>query len=448
MHGVTSDTERLANQIVKAALERRRSDRLGAPRPWHELKREAGQAITPEGLGWERALQLWMETLAPATVAIDHPRYMAFVGQAPTEASIFFDVIVSASAIYAGSWLEAAGAVFAENQALRWLADLAGFPPGAGGTFVPGGTLGNLSALHAARHAAAGRHGNRRPPRWRIVASEAVHSSVDAAARVLDVDLVIVPVDERDRLTAAAIRRVVETQGDEGVFAVVASAGATNAGAIDDLAGIGDLCQERGWWLHVDGAYGLAALAAPSRRGDFAGIERADSFIVDPHKWFFGPYDCCALIYREPAIAAAAHAQHAAYLEAVNERQEWNPSDYAVHLTRRARGLPFWFSLVTHGTEAYAAAIEATLETAQQAAGAIRARPYVELLLEPELTVLLFRRLGWGEADYDAWSDRLLREQTAFVVPTRFRGEPAARLGIVNPRTTLADVECILDTMA
>lgn len=447
MHGVTGDTEKLADQILKAALDRRRSDRLGAPRPWNALEREAGQAITPEGLGWERALHLWTGALAPATVAIDHPRYMAFVGQAPTEASIFFDLIVSASAIYAGSWLEAAGAVYAENQALRWLADLAGFPPGAGGTFVPGGTLGNLSALHAARHAAASRQGSR-PQRWRIVASEAVHSSVDAAARVLDVDLVIVPVDERDRLTAAAVRRVAETQGDEGIFAVVASAGATNAGAIDDLAGIAGLCQERGWWLHVDGAYGLAALAAPSRRAAFAGIERADSFIVDPHKWFFGPYDCCALIYREPAVAAAAHAQHAAYLEAVNERQEWNPSDYAVHLTRRARGLPFWFSLVTHGTRAYAEAIERTLEVAQQAAAAIRSRPYLELLLEPELTVLLFRRLGWGEAAYDAWSDRLLREQIAFVVPTRFRGEPAARLCIVNPRTTLADVECVLDTMA
>ncbi len=447
MHGVTSDTERLAAHILKAALERRRSGRLGAPQPAEALAQQAGHAITPDGIGWERALQLWMGVLAPATVTIDHPRYMAFVGQAPTEASIFFDLLVSASAMYAGSWLEAAGAVYAENQALRWLADLAGFPPGAGGTFVPGGTLGNLSALHVARHAAASRSRDARPPRWRVIASVAVHSSVAAAARILDVDLLVAPVDERDRLTGKAIRQVVAEWGDEGVVAVVASAGATNAGAIDDLAGIAEVCQERGWWLHVDGAYGLAALAAPSKRAAFAGIEKADSFIVDPHKWFFGPYDCCALIYREPAIAAAAHTQHAAYLEAVNERQEWNPSDYAVHLTRRARGLPFWFSLVTHGTRAYAAAIEATLETAQQAAEAIRARPYLELLLEPELTVLLFRRRGWGSDDYDAWSARLLAEQIAFVMPTRFQGAPAARLCIVNPRTTIDDIACVLDTM-
>jgi glutamate/tyrosine decarboxylase-like PLP-dependent enzyme len=447
MHGVTSDTERLAAHILKAALERRRSRRLGAPQPAEALAQQAGQAITPDGIGWERALQLWTDVLDPATVAIDHPRYMAFVGQAPTEASIFFDLLVSASAIYAGSWLEAAGAVYAENQALRWLADLAGFPPGAGGTFVPGGTLGNLSALHAARHVAASRARDARPPRWRVIASVAVHSSVAAAARILDVDLLVAPVDERDRLTGEAIRKVVAEWGDEGVVAVVASAGATNAGAIDDLAGIAEVCQERGWWLHVDGAYGLAALAAPGKRAAFAGIEKADSFIVDPHKWFFGPYDCCALIYREPAIAAAAHTQHAAYLEAVHERQEWNPSDYAVHLTRRARGLPFWFSLVTHGTRAYASAIEATLETAQQAAEAIRARPYLELLLEPELTVLLFRRRGWGADDYDAWSARLLAEQIAFVMPTRFQGAPAGRLCIVNPRTTIDDIACVLDTM-
>ena len=448
MHGISEEAEALARRMLDVVLEMRRERRLGAPRPSDELERAAGQPITPDGLGWERALHLWLDVLAPANIAVDHPRYLAFVGQAPTEASIFFDLLVSASAVYGGAWLEAAGAIHAENQALRWLADLAGFPSGAGGTFVPSGTLGNLAALHAARDAAQRRRDGARPPRWRMITSAAAHSSVHAAARVLDVEVLVAPVDDRDRLTAEGIRRVVGDEGDDAIFAVVASAGATNAGAIDDLAGIAELCQERGWWLHVDGAYGLAALAAPSRRAAFAGIERADSFIVDPHKWFYGPYDCCALLYREPAIAAAAHSQHAAYLEAVSERDEWNPADYAVHLSRRPRGLPFWFSLVAHGTRAYTEAIEATLETTRKAAAAIRSRPYLELLLEPELTVLLFRRLGWGEADYEAWSDRLLREQIAFVVPTRFHEEPVGRLCIVNPRTTIADIEHVLDTMA
>ena len=154
--------------------------------------------------------------------------------------------------------------------------------------------------------------------------------------------------------------------------------------------------------MHVDGAYGGAALAAPSVRDRFAGIEHADSFIVDPHKWLFAPFDCCALVYRDPEIARRAHTQHAGYLETITDKDEWNPSDYAVHLSRRARGLPFWFSLAVHGTDAYRDAIEQTLAVARAGADEIRSRPYVELLVEPELSVLIFRRTGWDAADYAA----------------------------------------------
>ena len=125
---------------------------------------------------------------------------------------------------------------------------------------------------------------------------------------------------------------------------------------------------------HVDGAYGGAGLAAPSVRHLFAGVEHADSFIVDPHKWLFAPFDCCALIYRDPAQARAAHTQHASYLDAVNVDGEWNPSDFAIQLTRRARGLPFWFSLAVHGTDAYTVAIEQTLDVTRAGAELIRSR--------------------------------------------------------------------------
>ncbi len=157
-------------------------------------------------------------------------------------------------------------------------------------------------------------------------------------------------------------------------------------------------------------------------RPAFAGIELADSFIVDPHKWLFAPYDCCALLYRDPGQARAAHSQSAAYLDAITARNEWNPADYAVHLSRRARGLPFWFSLAVHGTDAYAEAIETTLAVTRQVAEEIRARPYLELLIEPELSVLVFRRRGWTAADYDDWSARLFATGTAFVMPTRVAG--------------------------
>jgi len=127
---------------------------------------------------------------------------------------------------------------------------------------------------------------------------------------------------------------------------------------------------------------------------------------------------------------------------------ELNPSDYAVHLSRRARGLPFWFSLAAHGTRAYSEAIEHTLDVAREAADEIRSRPYVELLNEPDLTVLVLRRTGWAAADYTAWTERLLADGVAFVTPTTFAGETATRFAIVNPRTTIADIAAILDTMA
>ncbi len=449
MHGFTRETEQLTQQVFDLILTRwRRAPwKLGGSATPEALARRVGQTITRSGLGGPAALRRWVEDLGPATIGADHPRYLAFIPHAPTETAMIFDLLVGASGIYGGSWLEAAGAVHAENEALQWLAGLAGFPPASGGTFVPGGTLGNLSALHAARHAASIDRGGHRPARWRMAASTEAHSSIAQTARILDVDLVEVPVDEDHRLTGPALRAAFDGITDNSIFAVVASAGATNLGTIDDLESVADVCRERGTWLHVDGAYGLAALAAPSKRAAFTGVERADSFIVDPHKWLFAPYDCCALLYRDPSLARAAHSQSATYLDAINARSEWNPADYAVHLSRRARGLPFWFSLAVHGTDAYAEAVETTLAVTRKAADAIKARPELELLLEPTLTILVFRRRGWSGADYDAWSARLLEEGVAFVAPTSFRGETVARLAILNPQTTLEDIDLVLDSM-
>jgi L-2,4-diaminobutyrate decarboxylase len=452
VHVFTAETEQLAEQVLKYALDRMREDTdLDGPVPYDELLRRAGQTITPGGLGGVETLALFDTVLSVACVSTDHPRYLSFIPCAPTESASLFDLIVGASSIYGGSWLEGAGAVFAENQALRWIADLVGLPAGAGGVFVQGGTLGNLSALVTARAAMRHRRSVADEPamsRPAVVVGSQTHSSVAHAAQVMDVDVLSAPVDERFHLTGESLRDVLESPAGDDVFAVVASAGTTNLGVVDDLADIADVCAEHGVWMHVDGAYGGAALAAPSTRHRFRGIERCDSFTVDPHKWLFAPFDACALLYREPALAKAAHTQTAGYLEITQtEPSEWNPSDYAVHLTRRARGLPFWFSLATHGTDAYAAAVEHTLATAEAGVQAVRARPYLELVTERELSVVAFRRLGWAPADYYAWSRALMGSRTAFVTPSTHEGETIARFCVVNPRTTVADLELVLDTM-
>jgi glutamate/tyrosine decarboxylase-like PLP-dependent enzyme len=393
----------------------------------------------------DQVLAQYTELLAPAVISSDSPRFLAFIPAAPTKAALLFDMIVSCASISGISWLEAAGAVHAENQALRVLADLAGLPARAGGVFVQGGSAANLSALVVAREQGRARAGT--AGRLRIAVSEQTHSSVANALRIIDVDPLIVPAVD-DHLTGPALAAQLADDPDRAnVCAVVATAGTTNAGLVDDLAGVAAVCRDQGLWMHVDAAYGGAALLAPSVRARFAGIEHADSLVVDPHKWLYAPFDCAALLYRDPTLARAVHTQAASYLDVIHEEtDEWNPSDYAYQLTRRARGLPLWFSLAVNGTDAYRDAIEHVLATAHAAADRIRALPHLELVREPELSIVLFRRTGWRAADYDAWSTRLLAEQVAFVAPTRWHDEPVGRLAFLHPETSLAIVDEILAT--
>jgi L-2,4-diaminobutyrate decarboxylase len=442
----------LTDAIFRYALDRVRLDPapLDHPRTEAELQALAGGSIRPDGVGGLEALRRFAEVLAPACISTDHPRFLAFVPAAPTESAILFDLVVGASCIYAGSWLEGSGAVFAENEALAWLAALAGLPASSGGVFVSGGTAGNLAGLVAARHRWRSADAARARTRGLLVAGAAAHSSIAQAARVMDCDVVTAVGDHRNRTSGESLQAAVDGLAPDDrdrLFAVVVTAGATNTGVVDDLAGAADVAGAARTWLHVDGAYGGAALAAPSARPLFAGVERADSLVVDPHKWLFAPFDCAAILYRDPAAARAAHTQHAEYLDVLTERPEWNPSEYAFHLSRRARGLPLWFSLAAHGTAAYEEAVETTLAVAAAGADLIRAAEHVELVLEPGLSVLVFRRLGWGPTHYAQWSDRELRAGRSFVVPTSWRGETVLRVCIVNPRTSVDDLRTILDSL-
>jgi glutamate/tyrosine decarboxylase-like PLP-dependent enzyme len=450
----------LTDAIVEYALWRVRLDPppLDGPRTMAELRAAAGPTVTPGGIGGLGALKVFADVLAPACISVDHPRFLSFVPAAPTEAAILFDLVVGASSIYGGSWLEGGGAIYAENEALRWIADLAGLPSTAGGVFVSGGTAGNLSALIAARWRWRQRAGGAMDrTRGLIVASGGAHSSVASAARAMDADVELVSPDVDGRLTAAGLEATLgalAADDRERLFAIVATAGTTNAGVVDDLAATAAACAVLDTWMHVDGAYGGAALAAPSARHRFAGVEAADSFIVDPHKWLFAPFDSCALLYRDPEIARRAHTQHAEYLDVLHavrgdgDGPEWNASDFAHHLSRRARGLPLWFSLATHGTEAYAEAIETTLRVACAGAELVRAAPHLELLVEPELSIVLFRRTGWDAATYQAWSDDQLATEQSFVTPTAWDGETVLRWCIVNPLTTVDDLAAIVDSLA
>jgi aromatic-L-amino-acid/L-tryptophan decarboxylase len=451
MHSVDATTEQMIRSVLAYAENRLRLN----PVPLDKGSRDPAEFdFALRGLPGDephdpdQVLGVYASVLAPAVISADSPRFLGFIPAAPTKASLLFDMLVSCASIQGISWLEAAGAVHAENQVLRLIADRAGLPAGAGGCFVSGGSAANLSALAVAREMAK-RTGARPGQRWRAVVGSDAHSSIGNTLRLLEMDALVVPTADH-RLTGAAVRAAIEADGDPGSLAlVVGTSGTTNAGIVDDLAGLAQLARERGIWFHVDGAYGGAGLFAPSVRAAYAGIEHADSFVVDPHKWLFAPFDCAALLYRDPALARSVHTQDAGYLDVIHEQPgEWNPTDYAYHLTRRARGLPLWFSLSVYGVRAYSEAIETAISLARQTAAEIRSRDYLELIREPGLSVVLFRRPGWEAADYNRWAGRLLDDQVAFMPPTVWEGETVARFAFLHPQTPMKLVREILDRMA
>jgi aromatic-L-amino-acid decarboxylase len=449
MHRYDAFTDRIARAVFDYTAQRLREEPVPLDHgvPASELRERAPSLIGARGNDPEVVMQQYRDVLSLAVISCDSPRFLAFIPAAPTKASLLFDTVVSASSLSGISWLEAAGAVHAENQALRFLADLAGLPESAGGCFVQGGSAANLSALAVARDTARQDRPPEAPRPCRIAVSEQTHSSVVNTMRLLDVQPLVVGTED-DRMTGRTLEAALAADCEPAsVFAVGTTAGTTNAGLVDDLAGIAAVARERGLWMHVDAAYGGAALLAPTTRDRFRGIEAADSLVVDPHKWLYAPFDCAALLYRHPALARAVHTQDASYLDVIHDApDEWNPSDYAYQLTRRARGLPLWFSLAVHGSDAYRDAIERVLATARAAAARIDAMPHLELVREPELSIVLFKRRGWTGADYDAWSARLLDEQIAFVTPSAWHGEPVARFAFLHPETTLDIVDEILAT--
>jgi aromatic-L-amino-acid decarboxylase len=448
MHTVDATTERMIRSLLAYAENRLRLDPVPLDRGSQDpaaLDAVTRGLLGDDGHNPDEVLGVYTSMLAPAVISADSPRFLGFIPAAPTKAALLFDMLVSCASIQGISWLEAAGAVHAENQVLRLIADRAGLPGSAGGCFVSGGSAANLSALVVARETAKRR---KTANRYRVAVSADAHSSIVNTLRMLEMDALTVATDDH-RLTGAALRAAIEADGDpSSLAAVVATSGTTNAGIVDDLAGVAVAANEYDLWFHVDGAYGGAGLFAPSVRHRYDGIEHADSFVVDPHKWMFAPFDCAALLYRDPAVARAVHTQDASYLDVIHDKPaEWNPTDYAYHLTRRARGLPLWFSLAVHGVDAYSAAIETAIRLARDTADEIRRRPYLELIREPDLGVVLFRRTGWKSGDYTRWADRLLDDQVAFIPPSAWEGETVARFAFLHPHTPMTLVHEILDRM-
>jgi len=456
MHKIDMALVEMTMDVMKYAIDRLSytKHKIGKPLKEEELKALVGDTITKDGIGGETAFNLWKEHLTKSNVPIDHPRHLAFVPASPTRAAVMFDLVTSASSIHGAYWMEGAGGIFCENEAMRWMVSLTGLPEGAFGVFTSGGTAANLSAIVAAREYWRSLKAQNKKEKGLIITSIGAHSSVKAMAKVADIDVLLV--DTEDKLEADALKNKMSgltPHQRERLFAIVATGGTTNAGIIDDLEGIGNLCEQEHLWFHVDAAYGGGALVADSVRHEFKGIEKADSITIDPHKWMFSPYDCGAVIYKKPELAKQAHSQEGSYLEIFKDEgaHGFNPTDYQIQLTRRVRGLPLWFSLATHGTDRYKEAVERGIELAQIAGKMIDEKPHVELVREPSLSCVLYRRKGWHAEDYRHWTYENHKKGFALVAPTKWKTGPnfetVSRFCFINPDTTEADIEAILDSM-
>ena len=330
----------------------------GAPRA--EMERRLREPPPEEGRGWEAALERTMADVFGPMSHVDHPRFFAYVPSPGSFVGAMADALVSGLNPFAGAWATAAGAAEVELVAADWLRGLCGLPEGAGGAFVSGGSMANLTALAVARWR---RFGAEDFSRAVVYCSDQAHSSIHRAARVLGFrpeQVRVLPADGAYRLPVEELERAAEADRAAGLvpFLAVGSAGTTNTGAVDPLPALAEACRRLGTWMHVDGAYGAPAVLTERGRELLRGIERADSVSLDPHKWLFQPFECACILVRDGGALRDAFRMVPEYLkDSDRAEEEVNFRDWGVQLTRSFRALKLWLSVQVHGLAAFRAAV-------------------------------------------------------------------------------------------
>jgi aromatic-L-amino-acid decarboxylase len=386
------------------------------------------------------------------SIAQPRPRYFAFVGSSGLEIGVIGDALASCFdpnlAVYAGA------ASDIEEQAVRWVGELVGYPAAAG-AFTSGGTISNLTGLAAARERAL--PGVRRDGlggrRAVVYCSDEAHYSIERAVELLGMGtrgVRVVSIDDHRRMRPDLLAAAIDADLADGVspVAVVATAGTTLTGAIDPLAAIADVCAARGVWLHIDGAYGLAAAAVPSRRASFAGLERADSATLDAHKWLYLPKACGVVMVRDAAVLEATFGHEENYLP--HQQQRRHAVDATLEYSRPFRALKLWLAFRAHGAEAFREAIARNLDQARLLVEEVSQHPDLELLTtSPALSIVPFRHVPDGVADLNAHNatltDALQRDGRVYVAPATIDGRVYLRPCFVNYRTSDSDVRALVE---
>jgi len=370
---------------------------------------------------------------------VGHPRHFAFVPVPSNFVSVMADTLAAGFNVFSGSWLAGSGSVALELAVIDWLRQWCGLPETAGGLFVSGGSMANLTAIVAARHAKL----NDRIEGAVVYYSDQAHSSVDRAWRVagfLPEQIRKIPSDAQFRLPLDELARHIAEDRAAGLrpFAIVANAGTTNTGAIDPLPEIAAISKENNLWMHVDGAYGAAAALCDRGRTLLRGLELADSMSLDPHKWLFQSMECGCVLLRDADILKATYRITPEYLADVHRNvSEVNPHDYGMQLTRSFRALKVWMSIQYFGLDAFRAAMESGFELAEFAESKLRAMPGWEIVTPAQMGIVTFHH---PIANYEKIHDAMLSDGFALATSTVLKGRKVLRFCTINPRTTEEDI--------
>ena len=439
----------LAAALIRDAWTSFDQARPGQPRVddrmWAMLREPLPSAPEPVTQALEEAARILDETIAQP-----RPRYFAFVGSSGLPVGVVADALASCYdanlAVYAGAASEI------EEQAVRWVGELIGYPVGGGG-FTSGGTISNLTALAAARERAlpGARSQGLVGTRPAVYCSDEAHYSVLRAAELLGIgadNVRPIALDERRRMLPEALAEAIDRDRRNGVspVAVVATAGTTLTGAVDPIAPLAELCRERGVWLHVDGAYGLAAAALPSMAPLFAGLAEADSVSLDAHKWLYLPKACGVILVRRREDLHDSFSHDEGYLP--HERDEPHAVDVTLEYSRPFRALKLWLAFRVHGADAFRRAVDRNLRQARLLHEEVLRHPDLEGLGPPQLSIVPFRHLPPGGGDADEHNARLAvalqRDARVYVAPASIDGRVYLRPCIVNFRTSDEDVRALV----
>jgi aromatic-L-amino-acid decarboxylase len=397
-----------------------------------------------------------MTDVLPYAARTDHPGYLAFIPSFTTWPAALAELTAAAANLYCGAWMESAGATQVELEVIDWFRGWLGLPAGTAGVLVTGGSAANLTALLVAREAAGGPSADSV-----LYVSDQAHSSLARTAQAMGLrpqQVRVLPTDDRWRLSPGTVAAAVRADRGAGrvPFALSASAGSTNTGAVDPLGKLADVCATEGLWLHVDAAYGGFAALTAKGRAALAGIDRADSVALDPHKWLYQPMECGCVLIRDGARLERTFAIHPDYLDgdAAQGAGEVNFADRGLQLSRGFRALKVWMTVHTFGLAAFRACIQRNLELAQYAEALIRSHAELTVMAPATLGIVCFRREwpGCDEAETErrgtALADELEGAGTALVSTTRLAGRHAIRLCILNPSSSEQHIRRVIEHFA